>query len=66
MTVIGLSPILKVGWMPAPLTCQSKKLTSTAMQVNLIGGIILFEQTAPPDITSTEVLKDIEGLVPMK
>ena len=63
MTVIGLSPILKVGWMPAPLTCQSKKLTSTAMQVNSIGGI--FEQTAPPDITSTEVLKDIEG-VPMK
>ena len=59
MTVIGLSPMLKVGWMFTPLTCQSRKLTSAATQVNSTGEI--FEQTAPPDVTSTEILRDIEG-----
>ena len=50
--------MLKVGSMFSPFTCQSKKLTSTATQVNSTRGV--FGQIATPDVRLVEELSNIE------
>ena len=51
--------MLKFGSISCPFRCQLKKLASNAMHVNTTGCVL--GQTAAPDVTSTELVRVIEG-----
>ena len=51
--------MLKFGSISCPFRCQLKKLASNAMHVNTTGCVL--GQIAAPDVTSTELVRVIEG-----